>query len=49
VIGGENEIVEIDEIKFGKRKFHRGKRVEGVWVFGGGPKRLEKELLQGGT
>lgn len=34
-LGGEGEIVEIDESKFSKRKFHRGKRVEGCWVFGG--------------
>ena len=34
-IGGDNVEVEIDETKIGKRKFHRGKRVEGQWVFGG--------------
>jgi hypothetical protein len=34
-IGGEGIIVEIDEAKFGKRKFHRGHRVDGVWVVGG--------------
>jgi len=34
-IGGAGKFVEIDESKFGKRKYHRGKRVEGVWVFGG--------------
>ena len=33
-IGGPGHIIEIDESKFGKRKFHRGKRVDGVWVFG---------------
>lgn len=33
-IGGEGVIVEIDESKFGKRKYNRGHRVEGVWVFG---------------
>ena len=33
-IGGENIIVECDESKFGKRKYHRGHRVEGLWVFG---------------
>lgn len=33
-IGGVGKIVEIDESKFGKRKYHRGKRVEGQWVFG---------------
>ncbi|KAF0691177.1 DDE Tnp IS1595 domain-containing protein, partial [Aphis craccivora] len=34
-IGGEGKVVEIDESKFGKRKYHRGHRVEGQWVFGG--------------
>jgi len=34
-IGGPGRIVEIDESKFGKRKFNRGKKVDGVWVFGG--------------
>jgi hypothetical protein len=28
-------IVEIDESKFGKRRYNRGHRVEGNWVFGG--------------
>jgi transposase-like protein len=34
LIGGEGVIVEVDEAKFGKRKFNRGKRVDGVWIFG---------------
>jgi hypothetical protein len=34
-IGGVDKIVEIDESKFGKRKYHRGHYVEGQWVFGG--------------
>lgn len=34
-IGGPGKHVEIDESKFGKRKYHRGKGVDGVWVFGG--------------
>ena len=34
-IGGPGIEVEIDESKFGKRKYHRGHRVEGKWVFGG--------------
>ena len=33
-IGGEGKIVQIDESKFGKRKYHRGHHVEGQWVFG---------------
>ena len=34
-IGGPGKVVEIDKSKFGKRKFHKGRRVDGVWVFGG--------------
>ena len=34
-IGGPGIIVEIDESKFGKRKYHKGKMVEGVWIVGG--------------
>ncbi|KZS06225.1 Uncharacterized protein APZ42_030421 [Daphnia magna] len=34
-IGSVGITVEIDESKFGKRKYNRGKRVVGVWVFGG--------------
>lgn len=32
VIGGPGIIVEVDETKIGKRKYHRGHRVDGVWV-----------------
>ena len=34
-IGGPGIHVEFDESKFGKRKYYRGKRVKGQWVFGG--------------
>ena len=34
-IGGEGKIVETDEFKFGKRKYHRGAHQDGQWVFGG--------------
>ena len=34
-IGGANCTVEIDEAKFGKRKYNRGRMVEGQWVLGG--------------
>ena len=34
-LGGKGKVVQIDESKFGKRKYHRGHHVEGQWVFGG--------------
>lgn len=34
-IGGKNEIVEIDESKIAKRKYHKGHHVEGAWIIGG--------------
>ena len=34
-IGGPGLIVEIDEAKFGKRKYNRGRTVDGNWVLGG--------------
>jgi hypothetical protein len=38
-IGGPNKTVEIDESKFGRRKFHKGHPVKGQWVYG----RVERE------
>lgn len=34
-LGGIGVTVEIDESKFGRRKYHRRHRVEGQWVFRG--------------
>ena len=44
IIGGEGIVVEIDESKFGKRKYNRGHRVEGVWVVGG-VERTDQRLM----
>jgi len=33
-IGAQGHIIEIDESKFGKRKYNRGHAVEGIWVLG---------------
>ena len=34
-IGGPGKTVKIDESKFGKQKYHKGRRKDGVRVFGG--------------
>ena len=34
-IGGPGTTVEIDESKFGKIQYHKGRYIEGQWVFGG--------------
>ena len=34
-IGGLGHVIEIDESKFGKRKYHVGRRVLGKWILGG--------------
>ena len=44
-IGGNGIEVEIDESKFGKRKYYRGHRVEGQWIFGGREKYNKKKYL----
>lgn len=42
---GQRIIVEIDESKFGKRKYNRGGRVEGVWVVGGVERTAERKCF----
>ncbi|KCZ76582.1 hypothetical protein H311_02417, partial [Anncaliia algerae PRA109] len=44
-IGGPGITVEIDETKLGKRKYHRGHRVEGVWVVAGVERTQEKKMF----
>ena len=44
-IGGEGVIVEIDESKFGKRKYFKGHHVEGVWVVGAVERTAEKKIF----
>ena len=43
--GGRGEVVEVDESKFGKQKYHKGRRVDGVWVFGGIDRRTREFLI----
>lgn len=47
IIGGDGIRVELDESKFGKRKYNRGHRVDGVWVFGGVEKTEERKVFLG--
>jgi hypothetical protein len=35
MFGGDGKAVETDEIKFGRRKYHRGHYVKGHWMFEG--------------
>jgi hypothetical protein len=44
-IGGPNKTVEIDESKFGRRKYNRGHKVKGQWVFGGVERESRKKFL----
>jgi transposase-like protein len=43
--GGDGILVQLDESKFGKRKYNRGHRVEGVWVFGGVETTEERKMF----
>ena len=43
-IGGNNAIVKIEESKFGRIKYNRGHRVEGVWVVGA-VERINKRIV----
>ncbi|KAG1532848.1 hypothetical protein G6F45_012741 [Rhizopus arrhizus] len=43
-VDGNSIVVEIDESKCGKRKYHRGHRVEGVWMVGSVEKTPERNV-----
>jgi transposase-like protein len=34
-IGGKDKIVEMDESKIAKRKYHKGRKIDGAWIIGG--------------
>ena len=34
MIGGPGRVVQVDEALIGRRKYHRGRAIEGTWVFG---------------
>ena len=44
-IGGPGVEVEIDELKFGKKKYRRGQQVEGRWVFGSREKNDKSKIF----
>lgn len=44
-IGGEGVVVEIDESKLGKNKYHKGHEVKGAWVLGGVERTDERKLF----
>lgn len=45
IIGGPGVTVEVDESKLGKRKYHRGHRVDGVWIIVGVEKTEARKLF----
>ena len=45
MIGGSGVVVEVDETKMGKRKYHRGHHVEGAWVIVGVERTPERRVF----
>jgi hypothetical protein len=44
-IGGPQKTVEIDDSKFGRRKYHRGHPSKDQWVFGGVERESSRTFL----
>ncbi|EFN64067.1 Uncharacterized transposase-like protein HI1328.1, partial [Camponotus floridanus] len=44
-IGGKGIVVEIDEAKFGRRKYNRGRLITGQWIFGGVERNTKKMFI----
>ncbi|XP_023239048.1 uncharacterized protein LOC111637718 [Centruroides sculpturatus] len=44
-LGGEGRVVEVDEAKIGRRKYHKGRISEGQWIFGGIERESRKRFL----
>lgn len=45
-IGGRNKIVEIDEAKFGRRKYNLGRVKEDTWLFGDTDRETKKLFIE---
>lgn len=43
-LGGHGKVVEIDEARFWKRKYNRGRIIEGQWVLGCSWERVQQNL-----
>ncbi|XP_023216113.1 uncharacterized protein LOC111618774 [Centruroides sculpturatus] len=44
-LGGEGRVVEVDEAKIGRRKYNKGRIIEGQWIFGGIERESRKRFL----
>ena len=44
-IGGPNKTVDVNDSKFGRRKYNRGNKMKGQWVFGGDQRKSGKTFL----